>query len=73
MRTRSPSAPTRRVLQRCAMLDTGLEPTGCPAEALVARTAQVEFVQIYPQAGWCEHDPMVIMDSGKMRGSDVGG
>ncbi|KAI8921102.1 hypothetical protein DFJ77DRAFT_448543 [Powellomyces hirtus] len=24
---------------------------------------QMEFEQIYPQAGWCEHDPEVIMDS----------
>eukprot|EP01043_Picozoa_sp_COSAG02_P039493 COSAG02_NODE_3123_length_7322_cov_42.435553_2_plen_73_part_00 len=24
---------------------------------------QIELPNIYPQEGWCEHDPMVIMDA----------
>ena len=24
---------------------------------------QVEYEQIYPQPGWCEHDPLVIMET----------
>ncbi|KAJ7522188.1 hypothetical protein O6H91_11G009000 [Diphasiastrum complanatum] len=27
---------------------------------------QVEFAQIYPQAGWVEHDPLVILDTVKV-------
>ncbi|MDO4749260.1 MAG: glycerol kinase GlpK [Eubacteriales bacterium] len=29
----------------------------------VAATAQIPFAQIYPQAGWVEHDPLTILDT----------
>lgn len=52
--------------------------------AKVVASHQLEFTQIYPQAGWVEHDPMEILDTvrkamdgaiakGKEAGLDVPG
>ena len=32
----------------------------------IAAKAQHPFPQIYPQAGWVEHDPMTIWDTGSL-------
>ena len=32
-------------------------------EGQIIKTAQKEFTQFYPKAGWVEHDPMEIWDS----------
>ncbi|HOG13174.1 MAG TPA: FGGY family carbohydrate kinase, partial [Smithellaceae bacterium] len=40
-------------------------------EGVVVKIAQNEFSQIYPQAGWVEHDPMEIWGSQRGAISEV--
>ena len=40
-------------------------------EGVVVKIAQNEFSQIYPQAGWVEHDPMEIWGSQRGAASEV--
>ena len=32
-------------------------------DGAIVEKHQIELPNIYPQEGWCEHDPMVIMDA----------
>jgi len=41
------------------------------AEGIAVKIAQNEFTQIYPQAGWVEHDPMEIWGSQRGAASEV--
>ena len=41
------------------------QPTPCVAlqDGKIVEKHQIELPNIYPQEGWCEHDPAVIMDA----------